>query len=358
LTSDFQHNAAGIGGDNDVNDLKNLLAGYQITQILYAACELKLVEHINDGIDTDADLAKHVGVEQGILTNILNCLTALGIMRFEGDRRCTTSLGSFCDSRNPASLAHTILLTGRHRYQAWEKLIAVLRTGKPAFPDLAGDTLHDYYASQPEAASHFNEAMACLTKFTSPCLVRAYNFGMHELVIDVGGGLGGMMTAVLSAYPHLRGIVFDLPHVIAQARHDEVDPEIAHRYKLLAGDARTRVPEGGDCYITKMVLCDFADEEALSILGAIRQAIRREGRLVILDRIHTVASPSDMASMRTTMSALNLAVMTGGRERTHDEYEALLKSANFSLTSAKRCSTPTGDLHMMVGIPALSAEQP
>jgi predicted O-methyltransferase YrrM len=348
---------AGAGaGDVPADDLavvREMVVGYQVSQIVYAACELRLVDLIADGLTDPVHLAAHTGTQVQTLALLLDCLAGLGLLVVEGggSYRLTTR-GRLLDSRRDDGLRPTIMATGQHRYGPWGDLLDTLRTGSPAFTRRHGQRLHDFYAANPAAAEPFNAAMVALTAQNAAVLAAAYPFGEHRLVVDIGGSLGVLMTAILTAHPRLRGVVFDLPHVAAQAGPRLAEGGLAERYQAVGGDARQEVPAGADCYLFKMVLCDFGDVDAAAMLRAVRRAIASDGSLVIIDKLRRPPRRDDATPLRTTMSALNLLVMTGSRERSETEYRQLLATTGFTLADIQRTDALAGELYLLHALPA------
>jgi orsellinic acid C2-O-methyltransferase len=348
---------AGAGtGDVPAEDLaavREMVVGYQVSQIVYAACELRVIDHIANGVHDLARLAAHTATPVHNLELLLDCLAGLGLLIAEGGGRYRlTARGGLLDSRRPDGLRPTIVATGQHRYGPWGDLLNSLRTGSSAFTRQHGQRLHDFYAANPAAAAPFNAAMAALTAQNIDALAAAYPFGRHRLVIDVGGNLGVLMTAILTAHPRLHGVVFDLPHVAAQAARRLAEHGLTERCQAIGGDARHEVPAEADCYLFKMVLCDFGDLDATAMLRAVRRAIADDGSLVIIDKLRRPPHPEDATPLGTTMSALNLLVMTGSLERSHAEYRQLLDATGFAVTDTQRTNALGGELYLLHARPA------
>ncbi|WP_261574711.1 acetylserotonin O-methyltransferase [Frankia gtarii] len=329
--------------------LREILIGYQITQVLYVAARLNLADHLRKPM-TATDLARATGADPDTLRFLLRILVGYGVFERGGDLYATNALGQLLESDRSDSLLPTVIATGKERYSSWGSLLRTVLTGRPAFVQDNGVELHDFYAAHPAAATPFNGAMAALTNSMVDNLIDAYDFALHTRVVEVGGGLGVFMAELLHRYPTLHGVILDLPHVIAEAAQ-ELPPRILdERLTLISGDARQNVPENADLYLIKMVLCDFSDDEALKILRSVRKAIPDDGTLVIFDKIRTEIH-DDEISRRTVMSALNLLVMTGGRERSENEYRHLLTRAGFKVVDVMGTEALDGEIHRVVAKP-------
>ncbi len=329
--------------------LRELLVGYQITQALYVAARLHLADHLIQPTTIDA-LAKATGADHEALHFLVRALVGYGVLERSGDLYVTTEVGRLLEKDRSDSLRPTVIATGKERYQSWGSLLQTVRSGRPVFSAQNGVALHDFYAEHPGAAAPFNGAMAALTNSMVDQLIESYDFSRHSLVVEIGGGLGVFMAEILHRYPSLRGSILDLPHVVADAAQALPPRILADRLTLISGDARQSVPENADLYLTKMVLCDFPDDDALKILRSVRKAISDEGTLVIFDKIRPEVH-DDEVSRRTVMSALNLLVMTGGRERSEEEYRLLLTRAGFDLIDVMRTEALDGEIYRVVAMP-------
>jgi hypothetical protein len=330
--------------------LRELLVGYQVSQALYVAARLGIADLLRDEPKTSEALARATGSNLDALGLLLRVLVAYGVLDRPGENLyATNDTGRLLESARPDSLWPTAVATGKERYLSWAELLATVRTGRPSFVQRNGVELHDFYAQHPAAASAFNGAMAALTNSMVGELAVSYDFTEHAEIVEVGGGLGGFMAEILTRYPSLRGSIVDLPHVIADATRALPPERFGDRLTLIPGDAREALPDGGDLYFMKMVLCDFPDADALAVLRACRSAIADGGKLLIFDKIRTAAD--DTIARRTVMSSLNLLVMTGGRERSVDEYRLLLTLAGFDLVDVAQTPALDGEIYRVVAQP-------
>jgi hypothetical protein len=168
------------------------------------------------------------------------------------------------------------LLCGPEQWRAWAELVPSIRAGQCAWELAHGMPVFEYYGAHPESAANFNAAMAQHTRDAAPAIVAAADFSRFRTVVDVGGGDGTLLTAILDAEPELEGVVFDVPEAVG---------EPADRRRVEAGDFFSSVPEGADAYVLKQVLHDWADEPVTAILRSCRAAMRPDARLLILERV-------------------------------------------------------------------------
>ncbi len=187
--------------------------------------------------------------------------------------------------------------------------------------------LFDWYAQNPEEAGFFNAAMGNLSALAAGELVRVYDFSTVRTVADVGGAHGVLLAAVLRANPSARGILFDLPHVIATAGKAIADEGLAERCELVSGDFFAAVPDGADLHLLKQIVHDWDDERAERLLANCHRALAPGGTLLLVEM---VIPPDNRPSPAQAMD-LNMMVLLGGRERTEEEYQHLLQGAGFRL---------------------------
>jgi hypothetical protein len=227
----------------------------------------------------------------------------------------------------PGSLRALALIFNEVQYRSWGEMLHTVRTGEPAFEREVGMPVFEYYAQHPDVGEIFNEAMISYTTGVANAVVAAYDFSAFRIIVDVGGGYGTLLTRILQANKDARGVLFDLPHVIARAETYVAGSGVADRCTLVAGDFFTGVPGGGDAYVLAGVLHDWSDEKAVEILGHCRQATGGRGTLHVID---LVIPPGDEPSFGKWLD-LHMLAMSGGRERTEPELATLLRNAGFQL---------------------------
>jgi hypothetical protein len=212
--------------------------------------------------------------------------------------------------------------------ETWAQLLHSVQTGEPSFEHRHGTPLFSFLADHPAAMALFAEAMTSMSATECAAVLAAYDFSTASTIIDVGGGHGQLLTAILSSSPSSRGVLFDLPATTARAHETLGAADVLDRCVISGGDFFVAVPDGGDLYVLKSVIHDWDDDRAVSILANCRRAMDPAGTLLLIER---VVPAGDEPSTSKWMD-LNMLVATGGRERTADEYRSLVERAGFTLS--------------------------
>jgi hypothetical protein len=312
--------------------LRRLVNGYQVTQGIHVAARLGIADLLRDGPRSSEDLAAATESHAPSLHRVLRALASIGVLHEEGGGRFALTEVGEClrsDAAEPVGGWAAYVGTPAH-FESWSALLHAVRTGEHAFRSVHGTDVWDYRARHPEDGALFDRAMTDITQRANACVVEAYDFGRFGRVVDVGGGQGAFVAALLAAHPSMRGVVFDQPHVVAHAGPVLEAAGVADRCEIVAGSFFDEVPAGADAYLLKAIVHDWDDEEALRILRACRAAIAAEGALLVVER--ELGPPN--ASPDAKFSDLNMMVGPGGRERTREDFAALLAAAGFALERA------------------------
>ena len=311
--------------------LLHMLTGCWISQALYVAAKLNIADLLQAGPKSCTELAEATQMHAGALYRVLRALASVSVF-VEDEAGCfrLTPLADLLRTDAPGSLrAFAMMLGAPEHWRAWEGVLHSVRTGQPAFDHVFGIPLFEYFPTHPEAARIFDDAMTSRSGQENTAIIAAYDFTAAHTVVDVGGGQGTLLASTLELYPHVRGILFDLPHVIASARIRMEGTGQAARWEWVAGDFFTAVPAGGDCYLLKKVIHDWDDERAQCILTNCRTAIADTGRLLLIEPL---IPPGNETSFNKLLDLLMLVWNAGGRERTEREHQALLAAAGFHLS--------------------------
>ena len=312
--------------------LGRLIVGFQVSQAIHVAATLGIADHLADGPRTSDELAAATNAHAGSLYRLLRALASVGVFsEDEGRRFSLTPMGALLQSDVPGSLRGWAMYVGRPYFQeAWGHLEHSIRTGDNAFQHVHGTDVWAYRAEHPDESAIFDFAMESLTGASNQALLDAYDFGRFETLVDVGGGNGTLLASLLREYPTMRGVLLDQPHVIANAPAVLERAGVADRCDIVGGSFFDEVPGGGDAYTLKSIIHDHEDEPAVAILGNCRRAMAADATLLLIERI--VGPPNK--DPRAKFSDLNMLVAPAGRERTLQEWDALLTRAGFRLTTA------------------------
>jgi hypothetical protein len=308
--------------------MMQLLTGSWVAQAVGAAARLAIPDHLAAGQRTAAQLAAATGASVDGLARLCRALVSLGVLGVEGDAFTPTPLSDALRTGVPGSLRELAMAeTDQAHWAPWGRFTEAVRTGKPQAEAALGMQPWDYYGQHPEDARVFSEAMGNVSRLAVPAVLGGYDFSQARTVVDVGGAHGYLLAAILGASPAARGILFDLPHVTAQAGPVLERLGVADRVELVPGSFLEHVPAGGDLYVLKHILHDWDDDTCLTILRACRAAMSPQARMLIVEML---LPPPGVASPAALMD-LNMLVLLGGRERDEREFRALLTRAGLEL---------------------------
>jgi len=322
--------------------LLRLLDGYRAVQAVYVAAEIGVADALAGGPRPALGMARELGVDPPSLQRLLRALASLGVIGERDDGSFElTAVGELLRRDVPGSLrAAALFYGGRRHWTAWGQLLAAVRSGAPAFGGATPTSFATMAQRAPEAARAFDEAMASLTAPVAAAVVEAFDFSGAGTIVDVGGGRGALLAAVLRAQPSARGVLFEIESVAAAARPLLAAAGLADRCEVVAGDMFAAVPAGGDVYLLKWVLHDWDDERALAILRNCRAAMTASARLLVIERVLPARAAAREPGPNRFLSDLNMMLLSGGRERSEDEYRALLGVAGFALRRVLATETP------------------
>ncbi len=304
-----------------------------IGQAAYVAAELRLADLLREGPRSSEDLASVTGTDAPSLRRLLHALTTIDICHEAEDGRFgITAMGQLLGTESPESLRCWSIWWGKHLWPVWGNLLYSINTGKSARSLLTGTEGFQHLENDPEAAGIFNQALVELTRLTTSRVVRAYDFSSLRHIVDVGGGYGELLSAILAAKSSAQGTLFDRPHAIEGARRHFEQAQLSDRCEFVAGDFFQSVPRGADAYVLKSVIHDWNDEKSGEILRNCRDAMEHGARLLLVERVLPMRWEASAAHQSTARSDLTMLVALAAQERTEDEFRELLDSAGFNLT--------------------------
>jgi SAM-dependent methyltransferase len=327
--------------------LRHLLFGYRISQSIYIAAKLGIADVLKDGPHSSDELATRVGAHPEALHRLLRVLASVGIVAQVDERRFTlTPLGALLQTDVPGSWWGTAVLTGEWWWQPYGALLYSVQTGQPAHDHVYGMRNFEYFAQHPDIGQLFLAGIPARRGPLSRAVAAAYDFSGTHLLIDVGAGAGDLIAAILQANPTMRGVVFDLPYILDDARALVEAEGVGARCDIVAGDFFASVPTGGDTYILRSVIHDWEDAQAVAILKNCHHAMQGQGKLLLVERVMPECAEH---APQVVLADLEMLVMTpSGRERTEAEFRGLFVAAGFTATQI----VPTqSDLSIIEGVP-------
>src|ERR1700674_1617458 len=307
----------------------HMIQGFWESRALYVAAKLGIPDLLKDEPKSSADLAHATGTHAPSLYRVLRALDSVGVFAEDDRGRFgLTPLGATLRTDVPGSLRYfAIEELGENHYSAWEKVLHSVETGAIAFNHVYGASKWQYMAEHPDEAKIFDAAMSSFSSVVAAAVVAAYDFSSSATVVDIGGGDGTLLTAILKGNPQLRGVLADLPHVAEGGQRRFKTEGLADRSEIAAGSFFESAP-AGDTYVLKWIIHDWDNQRSAAILKNCRSAMATNGRVLLVE---AVIQPGTATSFSKYVD-LNMLVMTGGRERTEAEYRALLDSAGLRLT--------------------------
>jgi hypothetical protein len=324
-----------------------MIQGFWISRALYVAAKLGIPDLLKDGPKNSDDLAQATGTHAPSLYRLLRALDSIGVFtEHDNGRFGLTPLGETLRTDVPGSLRFfAIEELGENHYPAWEKVLYSVNTGAIAFDHVYGASKWQYMMQHPDEARIFDEAMASFSSVVIAEIVSAYDFSGSGTIVDVGGGDGSLLAAILKANAGARGILADLPHVAAGAIRRLTNEGLSDRCDVAGGDFFETVPSA-DTWILKWIIHDWDDERSAAILRNCRKAMAMSSGKVLI--VEAVLQPGRATSLSKFVD-LNMLVMTGGRERTEPEFRALLASAGLKVT---RIVPTRNEMSIIEAVPA------
>ena len=307
-------------------------------QAITVAVDLGIAEALTDGPLRLEELASRVEADPDALRRLLRALIGRGVFRQRRDGRYELNpLADTLRSSAPLSAAGLARMVGSHQHREhWSYLADAIRTGEAVIPAVNGTDAFDYLSREPELAEAFNRAMAETTVMTVAPLMAAYSFEPYPVVVDVGGGVGQLLAAILAATPASRGILYDLPQAVTEARGLLRRNEFADRLSLVEGSFFDSVPTGGDIYVLKNVIHDWPDDQAVRILRNVHAAANTGTKVLLIEFVIPVHKREYIGHL----TDLEMLLTQAGRDRTATEYRALLERAGFRVTRVVPTASP------------------
>lgn len=312
-----------------------MITSYWSATSIHVAAKLRLADHVKDAPQTADTLAMLTGTQPQALYRLLRALSSVGIFEEDADSRFGLTPMAECLLDMHGSQRAVALMMGDEHYRSWGELLYCVQTGKPGFDHVYGKPIFDWLSEHPEEAKIFDAAMTGFHGPETQAMIEAYDYAGINMLVDVGGGNGTVISAVLKKNPAMNGILYDLPNVIDRAKKNLADAGLASRCETIAGSFFESAPAGGDAYQMRHIIHDWTDEQCHTILTHIRKVIPKSGKLLVIEMVIKPRNEPQPAKWLD----LNMLVLPGGKERTEAEYRVMYAKAGFELT--RIVPTPT-----------------
>jgi hypothetical protein len=319
--------------------LMQIIMGGLAAQLVHVAARIRVADHLAAGPRTSEELARETGTHAPSLLRALRALASVGVLEnVDGGRFALTPVGQLLRSDGPGSLHAYAEYFGRETSaRPMAELQHSVTTGETAFDHVFGMGIFAYMGKHPDEAAAFHRRSTAGAARAIDAVVKSYDFSGAGTVVDIGGSKGGMLAGVLGKNPDARGVLFDLPHAVAEAPALLEAANVAGRCSIAPGDFFESVPADGDAYILKSILHDWDDDRCVTILRNCARAMKPAGKILIVERVVPEGRvPADIA-----LTDVVMMIVTGGKERTEREYAALLEAAGLTLTRVISTGTST-----------------
>jgi ubiquinone/menaquinone biosynthesis C-methylase UbiE len=304
-----------------------LLSSLWVTRAVGTFARIGLADVMEEGVEDHAAIAAARGLVPDRVYRLLRALSTIGIVAETARGHfALTPLGRLLSSHAPNNTRTTAIFLNDYFADMWMHLDDALTGERTAFEALKGQPFFEWLAGYPDEARRFNRMMLEVHGPETPAIVAAYDFSQCEHIVDVGGGNGALLSAVLAAHPKARATLFDMAEAIAAAKRGEGGP--LPGVMFVAGDVFTAAaPEGGDLYLLRHLMHDYDDADCVRILANVRRAMRSDARVLVLE----APLPADESPGPGRWLDLQVMLLCGGRERTVEEYAGLFEKAGLRL---------------------------
>ncbi|MFN0316420.1 MAG: methyltransferase [Burkholderiales bacterium] len=309
--------------------LRGLILGYFVSRAVHVAAELDLASHLGNGSKDSMELAALCGVHAPTLNRVMRMLASVGVFTENDGRFSNNDVSQHLRGGVPQSMRAVARMFGADfQWRPAQALMHSVQTGEPGFRHVFGEDLFSYLSRHPGDAQLFDEAMVSSSDLMNRAIVNVYDFSGFGTLVDVAGGYGSTLCAVLEGNPKLKGTLFDLPHVVAKSKGFVESKGLQDRCSWASGNFLETVPKGADAYFMKHIIHDWDDERCLQLLHNCHAAMPAHAKLLVCEKVLPEANDAPHTRILDLVMLLHTP---GGRERTEPEYRALFEKAGFHL---------------------------
>jgi hypothetical protein len=323
-----------------------LLNGVFITGVLSCLARLGIPDLVEHGPKSAEELAAQIVADPRALYRLMRATASVGVLSEGPDGKFSeTPLSAVLRSNANPSLRTFAIMHGREWHGlGWSHLEYCVRTGKQALEKIYGTPIFQFFEQHPEEGQLFQQSMSDLSTIDSPAVADAYSFDEIRSIVDVGGGHGLLLATILGRNPHLKGTLYDMPHVVASAKDGPLK-SVMERCTIASGDMFASVPASADAYIMKHIIHDWPDEECVKVLRACQKGVNSGGKLLVVDNV--IQPGNDFAPGK--FLDIQMMIFPGGCERTEKQFHGLFGAAGWRLSRVIPTAVPES---IVEGVPA------
>jgi hypothetical protein len=317
--------------------ISQLLNGAHVAGAVSCLAQLGIPDLLEAAPRSAEDLASAIGANPQALYRLMRATACVGVLSEGPDKRFSqTPMSAVLRRDADPSLRSFAIMGGLEWHgRGWSHLEYCVRTGKPALEQIYGAPVFEYLKQNPAQGQIFNDAMTELSMIDSPAVAEAYDFAGIHSIVDIAGGHGLLLATILKKNPHLRGTLYEMPHVLEGAKNGPLAP-VMDRCTLASGDMFSSVPAGADAYIMKHIIHDWPDDLCVGILKACRTSVNAGGKLLVVDNV--IQSGNDFSPGK--FLDLQMLIFPSGRERTEQQFRDLFAAAGWRLNRIISTAVP------------------
>jgi len=315
-----------------------MIQSFYVSKAISVAAELNIAEHLQKGKKSISELARLTGAHKDSLYRLMRMLSSQGVFKekknhFFSQNRLSKTLLNHRDSMRYMAMH----LGNSINWQLFNELYYVVKTGENASEKILGMNIFEFLEKNPVNNKIYNTAMTNSSLMLSYAILSRYNFKKGKCIVDIGGGQGILLSMILIKNPNIKGVLFDLPHVIKNAEENFRNYNLSNRIELMAGSFYETIPQGGDIYLMKNIIHNLSNKQAVDILIKINNILPEKGRILIIE---PVISDKNQYSFAKLFDIQMMVSQDGGKERTKEEYNQLINKAGLKLNKMVRTVAP------------------
>ncbi|HAF28761.1 MAG TPA: methyltransferase [Bacteroidales bacterium] len=315
-----------------------MVQGFYVTRAIGVAAELNLAEHLKEYEKPISELALLSNSHEESLYRLMRMLASQGIFIEKRNKMFANNRLSNTLLNRKDSMRHMVIhQVNGINWKMFEELNHVVKTGENAAQKILGMDVFKYLEKKPDKNEIYNQAMTNSSLMLSYAILSEYNFSRANTIIDIGGGQGILLSMILNKYKKIKGIVFDLPHVIEGAQAIAEQYGVSDRLETISGNFFENVPQGGDMYFLKSIVHNLSDDQCIEILKKIKAVLPENGKILIFEPIIENDNTYSFAKLYDIQM---LVGRNGGKERTKEEFKMIIEQSGLKLNKIIKTAAP------------------